>query len=141
MAREQAQDGGIIEKTIFILKPVYVPVPMPQGKQRKVSAPVNLKYKCRNKQQRDKARELKNKYRAPLLNHHMKTLPFTGGHAYKQNWRDKRSSLSQNSDGGIRDLNVNTGSMKNILVSGDPNNPDYVLVNRESSLESAKRGL
>ena len=45
MAREKAQEGGIIEKTIFILKPVYVPIP----RKEKKDYPKNLKYKLRNK--------------------------------------------------------------------------------------------
>ena len=32
-----------------------------------------------------------------------------------------------------------TGSMKNILVSGDPSNPDYVLLNHEESMQKHKR--
>ena len=45
MARERQGEGGIIEKTIFILKPVYVPVPIGHNEK----APKNLKYKLRNK--------------------------------------------------------------------------------------------
>jgi len=45
MARERQGEGGIIEKTIFVLKPVYVPVPVGHNEK----APKNLKYKLRNK--------------------------------------------------------------------------------------------
>ena len=49
MAREKQGEGGIIEKTIFILKPVYVPVPV----KPKKDYPKNLKYKLRNKKQKN----------------------------------------------------------------------------------------
>ena len=32
-----------------------------------------------------------------------------------------------------------TGSMKNILVAGDPSNPDYLLVNQEDSIQQELR--
>lgn len=49
MAKEKHQEGGIIEKTIFILKPVYVPVPY----KPKKDYPKNLKYKLKNKKNKN----------------------------------------------------------------------------------------
>ena len=48
MALDKAREGGLVEKTIFILKPIYVPTLAPKDKE-----PKNPKLKFRKKKQRN----------------------------------------------------------------------------------------
>ena len=155
MAREQAQKNGepLVEKTIFIVKPIYVPVEVPVGKTTGETGPMTQKKKVKVKSKQQKAIYME-RLKAPNYTSaaasslvESKSKKPTSKVGSKQTQHSDSRMLNNRSPSPFRDINeqsmmavaLNQNSREEELETHSPQKPDNPMDMDELNTFAAKR--